>query len=386
MYMSNYIREISEMPSKIHPLLSRLDVELTERCNNNCIHCYNNLPVDDSAKKRELSTEKIKDILTEAVSLGCLTVKFTGGEPLLRRDFEEIYVFARRLGLKVKLLTNATLITPHLTDLFSRIPPKEEIEISVYGMSKESYEAVTRSPGSFKAAMRGIKLLMDSEIPFNVKPIFLPPKKSEMDEFEKLVSTIPWANKNPSYMVFLNLRARHDSDEKNCLIKKLRFPPDEAVKLLSLNRDRYLQEMKQFCARFTKVRGDKLFACGLGHRGCVDAYGFFQPCLLLRHPDTVYDIRTGSLREALTEFFPHLKEKKAQNSDYLARCSRCFLNGLCEQCPAKSWMEHGTLDTPIDYFCKLTHFQAIDLGLLQEGEKTWEIENWMERVNNFVKK
>lgn len=381
--MSSYIRVTVDSPFKVHPLLENLDVELTERCNNKCIHCYINLPVDDSAKKNELPTEKIKNILLEAASLGCLTVRFTGGEPLLREDFDELYIFARKLGLKVVLFTNATLITPHLVDLLSRIPPQEKIEVSVYGMSKKSYEAVTLTPGSYQAAMRGIKFLFDRNIPFIVKFAVLPPNKGELEEFETWSSTIPWMHE-AFYVALFELRARRDSEEMNNRIKKLRLQPEEAVQVLSRNQKRYLQEMKQFCSKFTKVSGDKLFSCGIGHSCCVDAYGILQPCILLRHPDTVYDLRTGSLREAMMEFFPRLKEGIAQNSDYLSRCSRCFLKGLCGQCPAKSWMEHGTLDTPVDYFCQVAHVQAVELGLLQEGEHSWEIEHWMERIKAFT--
>lgn len=384
--MSNYIRKTFEAPFQIHSLLGSLDMELTERCNNNCIHCYINLPVDDFVKNKELTTEEIKNILTEATSLGCLTVRFTGGEPLLREDFEEIYVFARRLGLKVLLFTNATLITSYLADLFSRIPPLENIEISVYGMSTKSYEAVTRTPGSFQAAMNGIKLLLDKKIHFVVKAAFLPPNKNELEEFESWASTIPWMDKVPSYSAFFYLRARRDSEEKNQLIKKLRVPPEEAAQVLSRDRNRYLQEMKQFCTKFMRASGDKIFSCGLGHGGCVDAYGNFQPCMLLRHPDFVYNLKTGSLREALVEFFPKLKDIKTENPDYLARCSHCFLHGLCEQCPGKSWMEYGTLDIPIEYFCRVAHFQAMDLGLLRKEENAWEIKDYKQRIKAFAEK
>ena len=58
-------------------------------------------------------------MLTEAAGLGALSVRITGGEPLLRPDFEDLYVFARRLGLEVLLFTNARLITPELADLFA---------------------------------------------------------------------------------------------------------------------------------------------------------------------------------------------------------------------------------------------------------------------------
>jgi radical SAM protein with 4Fe4S-binding SPASM domain len=108
-----------------------------------------------------------------------------------------------------------------------------------------------------------------------------------------------------------------------------------------------------------------------------------QPCLLLRHPDTVYDLKSGSLEDALRSFFPRLREWGATDAGYLARCAKCFLKGLCEQCPAKSWMEHGTLDTPVEYLCQVTHAQAADLGLINPGEKGWEVVDWKERVARF---
>src|SRR5512136_2635476 len=95
------------------PLLSHLDIELTERCNNACLHCCINRPTHDPrAARRELSAAQWGKILRQAADLGALSVRFTGGEPLLRPDFADIYLGARRLGLKVMLFTNARLITP----------------------------------------------------------------------------------------------------------------------------------------------------------------------------------------------------------------------------------------------------------------------------------
>ena len=370
------------------PFLHSLDIELTERCNNNCIHCYINLPADDlTARDRELSTSQIKDILIEAASLGCLTVRFTGGEPLLREDFEELYLFARRLGLKVLLFTNATLITPQIAELFVRIPPLEKIDISFYGMKRESYEAVTKVSGSFDAAWRGINLLLEKKVPFVVKNTLLPPNKEEMDKFEAWASTIPGMDEPASYSMFLDLRCRRDLEEKNSLIKRLRLSPDEGLKMLTRKKEAYISEMKKFCSNFTKPPGDVLFSCGAGKEGgCVDAYGCFQICMLLRHPATVYDLKNGSIKDAMNNFFPNVRQVKAKHPVYLARCAHCFLKGLCEQCPAKSWMEHGTLDTPVAYLCEIAHAQADYLGLLEEGEKAWEITDWKKRIREFSDK
>jgi len=367
------------------PLLVQCDMELTERCNNNCIHCCINLPPDDPvAKSKELSTDEIKEILRQIASLGSLAVRFTGGEPLLRDDFEELYLYARRLGLKVILFTNGTLVSPHLAKLFAGIPPLEKIEITVYGMNKDSYEAVTRNPGSFEKAFRGMDLLLQEKVPFIVKMAILPPNREELAEFEAWAGTIPWMDGPPGYAMFFDLRSRRDSPAKDAAIKRLRLSPEQGLQVLTRSRQAYLNEMREYCSRFVRPTGNTLFSCGAGvAHSCVDAYGKLQACLLLSHPLTVYDLKNGSVKDAMEHFFPKVREITAENPAYLARCARCFLKGLCEQCPAKSCIEHGTLDTPVEYLCEVAHTQARYLGLLGETEMGWEVTDWRERLRCF---
>lgn len=370
-------------------LLGSLDIELTERCNNNCIHCYINRPGDDSAsRRRELSTRDVKEILKEGASLGCFSVRFTGGEPLLRDDFEELYIFARKLGLKVVLFTNACLLSESLVELFTRIPPLAEIEVSLYGMKKESYEAVTRTCGSFEKAWKGINLLLEKKVPFVVKAAMLPPFKPEIREFEEWVQSNGDVIKGgrANYSMFFDLRARRDSEEKNRQIKRMRISPEDGLKIGGSNKRKSFEEMKGFCSQFMGVPGKKIFSCGAGIRGgCVDAYGNFQMCILLRHPETVYSLKKGSMKDALLNFFPGIREREASDREYLKRCARCFLKGLCEQCPAKSWMEHGVLDKPVDYLCEVAHAKARFMGLLEEGEKSWEVDG-REKLKKFLEK
>jgi len=246
-------------------IIINLDIELTERCNNNCIHCYINLPVDDRvAREKELSTEEIKNIIKEAASLGCLSVRFTGGEPLLREDFEELYVFTRKLGIKVLLFTNATLITSHLAELFVRIPPLRNIEITVYGMKENSYEAVTRTPGSFAAAWQGINLLLDRNIPFVVKGALLPPNKEEMDEFKAWALSFPQMYKLPTYSMFFDLRGRRDSEQKNRLIKGLRVSPEERLSILDSMPDKYMKKSVSFAPNSYAPRAINFSPAGQG--------------------------------------------------------------------------------------------------------------------------
>lgn len=224
----------------------------------------------------ELSTNEIKQIFKEAVSLGCMAVRFTGGEPLLREDFEDLYIFARKQGLRVLLFTNATLIAPQLTALFSRISPLEKVEVSMYEMKKESYEAVTRTAGSFQAAWRGIHLLLKHKIPFVVKGALLPANKEEIDEFESWAAMIPLMARPPVQAMFFDLCCRREKD-KNQLIKNLRVSPEEGLQVMTRRKEEYAKEMMRFCGGFIGPKGDRFLSCGAGvGRGSVDAYGFFS--------------------------------------------------------------------------------------------------------------
>jgi radical SAM protein with 4Fe4S-binding SPASM domain len=368
------------------PAVDHLDIELTERCNNACIHCCVNRPAGDKrSRTRELDTTAWKDILHQAAGLGVMTVRFTGGEPLLREDFPELYLFARRLGLRVMLFTNARLITPQIAALLADIPPLEEIEISVYGMKSESYEAVTGVDGSYAGFLSGVQLLLDRKIPFVVKGALLPPNKKEMAEFAAWAATNPRMDAPPAYAMFFDLRGRRDSVAKNSMIRRLRVSPEEGLAILTRHPDSYRKEMSEFFEKFLSPPGDRLFTCGIGPC-CVDAYGVFQPCLSLRHPDLTFDLKKGALKEAVAVVYPRLKEMRAVNPIYLERCARCFLRGFCEQCPAKSWSEHGTLDTPVEYFCRVAHAQARFLGLVREEERAWDVRDSRERIQNLKRR
>jgi len=407
--MTDYIHHVKQLHHPISSRLGQLDVELTERCNNDCIHCCINLPANDAnARAREMTTAQVQDILTQAAALGCLRVRFTGGEPLLRPDFEELYLFARRLGMKVLLFTNARLITPRLADLFARIPPRIEIEITVYGMRAESYDAVARVPGAFAQFWRGVNLLLERGVPFIVKQALLPPNRAEIAEFEAWAKTIPWMTKPPSYSMNFDLRNRRDDARKNAQIAALRLLPEETIALLARDEAKYRKNMEEFRAKkFMGAPGDKLLNCGAcsERSGCVDAYGRLQPCMGIRAPELTVDLMnrgqgdkvtgrkgegeiqhpndptiqpsnypTIQLENALIQFTA-LHDLRATNPEYLRRCARCFLKGLCEQCPAKSWEESGTLDTPVEYLCDVAHAQARWLGWLDENERAWESES-----------
>ena len=255
-------------------------------------------------------------------------------------------------------------------------------------MKKETYEAVSRTPGSFEAAKHGLQLIIKSKIPFIVNSVLLPETKSELDGFRYWTAQLPTSKGEQLSLptLFLHCRARRDSEAKNEYIKELRIEPNQGVTILAKNKDVFVNAMREYCLQNIGNISNRLFNCGAGvGTACLDAYGSYQLCLLLRHPDTVYPLRRGSLRDAVAVFFQKVRAFTVANPEYSERCGRCFLRGLlCDQCPAKSWMENGTLDSPVEYLCKIAHSKARLIGILNDKEMAWDAYDGQSRMARFI--
>src|SRR5215467_11599283 len=161
-------------------------IELTHRCPLNCQHCYNNLPMGDSAaRSSELTSEEYRRLLDQLQGAGVLWMLFTGGEIFGRKDFPEIYKEAKRRGFLVTLFTNGTLITPALADMLAEYRPFE-IEITLYGATRETYEALTRIPGSYDRCLRGIRLLLERNLPLKLKTVPTTINRHEVYEMKRI--------------------------------------------------------------------------------------------------------------------------------------------------------------------------------------------------------
>ena len=212
------------------------DLEITARCNNDCSHCYINLPAGDrAAKERELTLAEISRIADEAIALGAFWVLLTGGEPLLREDFAEIYLMLKRKGLLVSVFTNATLIRPEHAELFRKYPPRD-IEVSVYGATKETYEKVTHRPGSFDAFQRGLSLLTDSEVRFRLKAMAIRSTYHELPA----ISEFCRAHTKDYYRFDPLLHLRFDGNaDRNRDIVAERLTPEEVVAVERADSERF---------------------------------------------------------------------------------------------------------------------------------------------------
>ena len=336
------------------------DLEVTARCNNNCRHCYINLPAGDvEAKQKELSLAEISDIADQAVALGALSCLITGGEPLLRKDFADIYIALKRKGLLVSVFTNACLVNEDYVALFKKYPPRD-IEVTVYGVTEETYEKVTGKPGSYAAFRRGLDLLLNNGLKVRLKAVAL---RSNLHELPAIAAFCR-QHTNDYFRFDPLLHLRHDVDPlRNKDIIGERLSPAEIVAVEQADDER-ARALEKDCDKFIMPefahhQCDHLFHCGVGKLSFVVSYnGIFRLCADLWHPDCIYDLRQGSLAQAWNELGPRVRELRSTNSEFLDRCRCCPVVNLCLWCPAHAYLECGQMDGWSEYFCEVAHARA----------------------------
>jgi len=131
----------------------RLEIELTRQCNLNCIHCWNN----SSGKIKEIAFKLIK---SEIKGNKNLSIKFTGGEPLLYYSFKPLLELTKENGNYVEIVSNGTLINKKTSNLLKDYIDK--ISISLHGSTKKTHETITRRSRSYDKTINSIKHLQDN--------------------------------------------------------------------------------------------------------------------------------------------------------------------------------------------------------------------------------
>ncbi len=123
-------------------------IDITNRCNNNCIGCWTRSPLlrdlEPSAawQAQELAPEVVLRLLEDLHHLGTRRVRFTGGgEPLLYRALPQVLSRCRELGLITCITTNGTLLDEHWIELLTRLPV-DELAVSLWAATPESYSRV----------------------------------------------------------------------------------------------------------------------------------------------------------------------------------------------------------------------------------------------------
>jgi radical SAM protein with 4Fe4S-binding SPASM domain len=314
-------------------------IELTYGCNLRCVHCYN----PTHTAKGELTRQQIEAVLDQLAELGCLHLSFTGGELFTRADVFEIFGFAKRKGFMITLLTNATLISPERADRIQALRP-HRVDISIYGATPETYERVTRIPGSFEHFVTGVHLLRERRVPLLIKMPVLTLNQHEVLQAKALVEG--WGLK---FQYCTEIFPRVDGSPEPL---QYRLAPHEVVHV-----DDRIEGSQRWRTEGGAEKGGRcqaqegLFTCDCGKRSlAVTPYGRMNLCVSLPTPQ--YDLRSGTVSEGWSTL-ADLVERANEAPSEAYECPSCPVNARCRQGPMNAWLETGHFEPCLPYFKEL---------------------------------
>lgn len=334
------------LDSMLEPLGNRryplsASFELTERCNLSCVHCYINQSAGDpNSRSKELTTSQAIHLLDQMAGAGCLFLLLTGGEPLLREDFPDIFRHARRLGLIVSLFSNGTLLTPQLADVLAE-GNLHSLEITLYGATRETYEKVTNQPGSYERCLRGIELALSRGLKVYLKSVLLTINQVELDAMKALTEHYGLEFRYDS-----TLWPRLDGNKIN-----MRYQVAQDVILtLDLHDPERNQAWQKTADQFKNfpLRAERVFTCGAAYRSFhVDRSGRMTPCMMVRRPK--FDVLDLGFDQA----WEKLGQIREMKRELHTRCESCSAAAMCTQCPGWSLAVNNDYETPVQAVCDL---------------------------------
>jgi len=335
---------------------AEVSIEVTRRCPLECLHCYNNLSMSDQvARASELTLAEHIRLLDELREAGCLWLLYTGGEVFARKDFLDIYTEAKKRGFLITIFTNGTLITPRVADYLAEWRPLA-IEITLYGATRETYEALTQIPGSYERCMRGIRLLLERDLPLKLKTVPTTVNRHEVYEMKRMAEQD--FGVEFKFDPLVNPRIDCSSSPLG-----VRLVPEDVVALDFHDATRRAEYQRLASQDLSLAEGathdpQGVYFCGGGMNGCaISPSGKMSICVISQQEH--YDWRNGSFEEGWTgKLFATRTKPKTRET----RCDRCRIQSLCSMCPANGELEAGDPESPVDFLCQVAHLRAYTLG------------------------
>jgi radical SAM protein with 4Fe4S-binding SPASM domain len=334
----------------------QVSIEVTRRCPLECLHCYNNLPMGDmEAKQRELSKDEHFRMLDELVEMGCFWLLYTGGEIFARKDFLEIYTYAKKKGFLITLFTNGTIINEQIADYLVEWPPFA-IEITLYGRTRETYEALTAVPGSYDRCLRGIKLLKERGLPLKLKTVATSINKHEVVAMRRFAED----ELGVEFKMDGQVNPRIDCSQSPLAV---RLTPEEVV-ALDMSAPKGASEYRRLANHDLEnppnlAQIDTVYHCGGGMSGfAINAYGEMGICVISQQE--TFSVREVGVAKVWEGSLLQLRSRKRTRA---TKCNQCRIQSLCGMCPANGEMESGDRESPVEFLCHVAHLRAATVGV-----------------------
>lgn len=306
-----------------------LHIDLTYRCNLNCIHCYcRGLSEDYLKGKEELSRAEIKNTLDELSRIGALYLTLSGGEVLMRDDFLDAAAYARMRNFTVTVFTNGTLIDGHIAKEFRSLAIAA-VELSLYGVTAGVHDAVTQTPGSFDAVKEAAAVLKKHGLRVVLKTTFMEQNYHQ----SRQIPGFSYEMGADDFRFTVELSPKNDG---------CRLPQGLQ---LSGGKMRDILHHTMSGSGGDEYRQNPLDKplCGSGSIGCyISPYGDVYPCAQLLMP--MGNVREKSFR-AIWHADSGLRRELASLRTYgdLTECRLCPYVRHCRKCMGLAQLETGDM-------------------------------------------
>jgi len=321
---------------------------LTNRCNLNCIHCYNRSGPENGLHN-ELATGEALALIDDLATMGVPLILFTGGEPLLREDIWVLADHARRRGIMTALSTNGTLITPEVAEKI-KAGGIGYAGISLDGATAETHNRFRGTADAFERSIAAFAHCRDAGVRCGVRVTLTRENNAELPALIDLAEEIG-ASRFCLYWLVpsgrgidaynrLQLSSREVDDALTLLYrraketdpKKMEFltvdSPQDAIHLLAaMKRDNsddiaeaeeLVASLKGGCSAGTRV-------ANIDHQGCV------YPCQFAQ----AEELRIGSVRDQpFSQIWaavdhPILSAFRDTSPVFTGHCADCRHTALC---------------------------------------------------------
>jgi MoaA/NifB/PqqE/SkfB family radical SAM enzyme len=346
--------------------------EMTYRCNESCIHCFNPGASHSAGQRprrrtKELSTEEGIRLLRDLKSIGVFRLLLTGGEVLLRKDFFDTLKTARELGFSVTVFTNGVLPTQQQVEQLAGLYP-HRVELSLYSHDAGIHDAITRVGGSHARTMDTARQLLSLGTTVALKMVVMTPNVSDTEAFRALCAEI-----GCEALIDYNLSAGVDGAQEP--VKNLAIAAADLIRAaLEPESPLYVGTVGRPWRRDGKPTGS---ICGAGRTTIgVSPEGHVSPCISMptyagsARDDGVVAIwrnsTIGSRSSGACQGDNALTDAQTitwEQSRFCGTHDRC---GWCQRCPGLPLLERGDERLPSTVLCRNAAARRIAFDLLVE--------------------
>ena len=297
--------------------------ELTARCNMNCVHCY----LQNVHDTKELSYDKIIEIIDILYEKGIVFLTFTGGEILLRKDFVDIYLYAKKKGFLVELFTNGYLFDDKIIDALAEYPPLL-VDISLYGASENTYRKVTGLQNAFARVIQNCKKLKKAGIRVSLKSPIIDLTYPEIKDMQMLADKLQ--------IPFVYTFEICNTIDRQDMPKMHQISLNKALEYEFANHYKQIQtEGRKSKSNYDEIinelrTNEKVYSCNVAVNSfVVDYNGKMCPCMKLRHRGI--KLEKNNYEKIWSDF----KKYSAQIATMDYKCKGCEALYYCDVCPAE---------------------------------------------------